>query len=71
MEQSVDEEGRTMYRNSYFVNQKRIKLDNRYMATEEKTGGSDLSYTLFQEIGGGEVNPGMLIIEGKYKKRSK
>jgi hypothetical protein len=69
LEQSVDEEGRTMYRKIATLKPEKDKIwDNRYMATEEKDEGSDLSYTLFKKSGGGEVYPGMLIIEGKYKK---
>lgn len=42
--------------------------DNRYNAVTEKAKGSELSYTSFRKISGGEILPGMLIIEGKYKK---
>lgn len=42
--------------------------DNRYNAVLEKAADSDLNATLFKKTGGGEILPGMLIIEGKYKK---
>lgn len=42
--------------------------DNRYMAAEENEKGSELNYTLFKKKSGGEIYPGMLIIEGKYSK---
>lgn len=42
--------------------------DNRYNAVLEHAVDSDLSATLFKKTGGGEILPGMLIIEGKYNK---
>lgn len=45
--------------------------DNRYMAYEEHDQGSDLKYTTFKKISGGDIYPGMLIIEGKYRKSKK
>lgn len=42
--------------------------DNRYNAVLEKAVDSDLTATLFKKVGGGEILPGMLIIEGRYKK---
>ncbi len=42
--------------------------DNRYNAVTEQAEGSELTYTLFKKVAGGEILPGMLIIEGKYKK---
>lgn len=42
--------------------------DNRYMAAEEHEKGSELDYTLFKKTSGGDIYPGMLIIEGKYSK---
>lgn len=44
--------------------------DNRYMATAEKDEGSELSYTTFKKTSGGDIYPGMLIVEGNYKKAS-
>lgn len=42
--------------------------DNRYNAVLEEADGATLPYTTFQKISGGEILPGMLLIEGKYKK---
>lgn len=42
--------------------------DNRYNAVIEQGQGSDLSYTTFKKTSGGEILPGMLLIEGKYRK---
>lgn len=42
--------------------------DNRYNAVTEKAEGSQLTATTFKKTGGGEILPGMLIIEGKYTK---
>ncbi len=42
--------------------------DNRYNAVREQGQGSDLSYTTFKKTSGGEILPGMLLIEGKYRK---
>jgi hypothetical protein len=42
--------------------------DNRYNAVTEGNTGSDLTSTLFKKKSGGEILPGMLIIEGKYRK---
>jgi len=40
--------------------------DNRYNAVLEKEEGSDLTYTTFKKVSGGEIYPGMLLIEGRY-----
>ena len=42
--------------------------DNRYNAVLEQAEDADLNATLFKKTGGGEILPGMLIIEGKYRK---
>ena len=42
--------------------------DNRYNAVLEQADGSQLPYTTFKKVGGGEIMPGMLLIEGKYTK---
>lgn len=42
--------------------------DNRYNAVIEGNPGSDLTATTFKKKSGGEILPGMLIIEGKYRK---
>lgn len=45
--------------------------DNRYNAVTEGDPGAELTATLFKKTGGGEILPGMLIIEGKYRKVTK
>ena len=42
--------------------------DNRYNAVLEQDEGSELTYTTFKKVAGGEILPGMLLIEGKYTK---
>lgn len=42
--------------------------DNRYNAVIEDAKDANLNATLFKKTGGGEILPGMLIIEGKYRK---
>ena len=42
--------------------------DNRYNAVTEQGVGSELTYTTFKKKAGGEILPGMLLIEGKYRK---
>ena len=42
--------------------------DNRYNAVTEKSEGSELTVTTFKKVAGGEILPGMLLIEGKYRK---
>lgn len=60
---------RTSYR--YVATVQPIKgqiWDNRYNAVVEQDAGSDLTCTTFKKISGGEVLPGMLLIEGRYRK---
>ena len=42
--------------------------DNRYNAVLEQDDGATLPYTTFTKLAGGEILPGMLLIEGKYRK---
>lgn len=42
--------------------------DNRYNAVLEEADGATLPYTTFKKVSGGEILPGMLLIEGKYRK---
>ncbi|MBQ9297382.1 MAG: hypothetical protein IJ204_09350 [Paludibacteraceae bacterium] len=61
--------GKTSYR--YIATVKAVKgkvWDNRYNAVLEEADGATLPYTTFQKTAGGEILPGMLLIEGKYKK---
>lgn len=63
------ETNKTTYRYVATVKPVRGHLwDNRYMAAEEKDAGSELTYTLLKKTSGGEILPGMLVIEGKYSK---
>lgn len=65
----MDEEGKTHYK--YVASVKPIKgkiWDNRYNAAEEKEEGSELNYTSLRKTAGGSIMPGMLIVEGKYRK---
>lgn len=57
---------RTTYRRVAVIQPvKGMIWDNRYMAKEECAVGSQLAYTTFKKISGGEILPGMLIREIK------
>lgn len=61
--------GKTTYKYVATVKPVRGKVwDNRYNAVLEQEKGSDLTYTTFRKTAGGEILPGMLLIEGKYRK---
>ena len=61
--------GKTTYKYIATVKPKKgLIWDNRYNAVLEKADGATLPYTTFVKTGGGEILPGMLLIEGKYKK---
>lgn len=63
------ETNKTKYRYvATLVPQKGKIWDNRYNAVTEKAPGSNLTATTFKKKAGGEILPGMLIIEGKYRK---
>lgn len=63
---------RTSYRHVASLKPVRGKIwDNRYNAVTEGDPGSELSATLFKKTTGSEIVPGMLIIEGKYRKVTK
>ena len=64
---------KTKYR--YVATVKPVKgkiWDNRFMAAEDDDNkdkdAAALSYTLMKKVSGGEILPGMLVIEGKYSK---
>lgn len=60
---------KTTYRYVATLKPEKGKLwDNRYNAVLEHGAGSDLTYTTFKKASGGEILPGMLLIEGKYRK---
>lgn len=70
VERIVDPEtGRTKYKYVASLQPKKGRIwDNRYNAVTEKAEGSELTATTFRKTGGGEILPGMLLIEGKYRK---
>ena len=63
------EKGETTYKYVATVKPKKgLIWDNRYNAVLEEADGSTLPYTTFVKTAGGEILPGMLLIEGKYRK---
>jgi len=63
------ETGKTTYKYIATVKPKKGSIwDNRYNAVLEQADGATLPYTTFVKTAGGEILPGMLLIEGKYKK---
>ena len=64
--------GTTKYKYVATVKAKKGKIwDNRYNAVLEQADGATLPYTTFRKYSGGEIRPGMLLIEGKYSKVTK
>lgn len=70
VEKRLDPEtNRTTYKYVATIKPEKGKIwDNRYNAVEEQAEGADRSYTTFKKVSGGEILPGMLSIEGKYRK---
>ena len=63
------ETGKTTYKYVATVKAKKGCIwDNRYNAVIEEADGATLPYTTFTKVSGGEIRPGMLLIEGKYRK---
>ena len=63
------ETGKTTYKYVATVKPKKGHIwDNRYNAVLEQADGATLPYTTFTKVSGGEILPGMLLIEGKYRK---
>jgi len=63
------ETGKTTYKYVATVKPKKGCIwDNRYNAVLEEADGATLPYTTFTKTAGGEILPGMLLIEGKYRK---
>jgi len=61
--------GKTTYKYIATVKPKKGQVwDNRYNAVMEEADGASLPYTTFVKTAGGEILPGMLLIEGKYRK---
>lgn len=61
-----EETGRTTYRRIATLKPKGAIWDNRYNAVLEQSEGSELKYTTLKKVSGGEILPGMLIVEGKF-----
>ena len=63
------ETGKSKYKYIATVKPKKGQIwDNRYNAVLEQDEGATLPYTTFVKTAGGEILPGMLLIEGKYRK---
>lgn len=63
------ETNKTTYRVVATIKPEKNKVwDNRYNAVTEGDPGANLTATTFKKITGGEILPGMLIIEGQYRK---
>ena len=63
------ESGKTSYKYVATVKAKKGCIwDNRYNAVLEQADGATLPYTTFTKVSGGEILPGMLLIEGRYRK---
>ena len=61
--------GKTTYKYVATVKAKKGEIwDNRYNAVLEEAPDATLPYTTFTKVSGGEILPGMLLIEGKYRK---
>jgi len=66
LERRIDKDGRTEYKRMGIIKPVEGKIwDNRYMAADDLLEGSDLTYTTFQKVSGGQFYPGMLIREIK------
>lgn len=66
MEKRQDENGRTSYTRVGIIKPVDGKIwDNRFMASEDKEKGSELTCTVFQKVSGKDFFPGMLIKEIK------
>ena len=66
LEQTIDEDGRTQYNRVGIIRpEKNMIWDNRFMAADDNEEGSNLGYTTFKKVSGGDFYPGMLIREIK------
>lgn len=64
LEKTVNDCGRTEYKRVGIIKPKSGKIwDNRFMAIDDKTENSDLQYTTFEKVSGGDFSSGMLIRE--------
>lgn len=66
LERTINKEGRTEYKRVGIIKPQEDKIwDNRFMAADDNLEGSDLKYTTFKKVSGGDFYPGMLIREIK------
>lgn len=66
LEKYVDESGKANYRRKGVIKPLKGGIwDNRYMAAEEQTEGSELTVTYFKRVSGNNFYPGMLLREIK------
>lgn len=66
LEQTIGEDGRTQYNRVGIIRpEKNMIWDNRFMAADDNEEGSNLGYTTFKKVSGGDFYPGMLIREIK------
>lgn len=64
LEKTVNDSGRTEYKRVGIIKPRPGKIwDNRFMAIDDKSENSDLEYTTFEKVSGGDFFPGMLIRE--------
>lgn len=68
LQMEIDEKGRTKYKKVGSLKVSGKVWDNRYGAATEKESGSELTATTFKVVSGNNLYPGMLIIEGQYRK---
>ena len=68
LERIKDQDGTISYKRVGVIAPVTGKIwDNRYMATEERSSGSELTCTTFRKVSGGTFYPGMLIREIRIK----
>ncbi len=66
LERRIDEQGKISYKRIGVIKPTSDKIwDNRFMAAEEEAVNSELGFTTFQKVSGGDFYPGMLIREIK------
>ena len=64
LEKTVNDNGRIEYKRVGIIKPMPGKIwDNRFMAIDDKTENSDLEYTTFEKVSGGDFYSGMLIRE--------
>lgn len=64
LEKTVNDNGRIEYKRVGIIKPMPGKIwDNRFMAIDDKTENSDLEYTTFEKVSGGDFHSGMLIRE--------